>query len=222
MSTSKLVRTFLGFNAVFSALNGTLLLAMAGSMAAVIFATPPDWATTGLRILGIGLLIFALDLVLLSKNPFISKQQVILIVILDAGWVLGSILLLSIGRDLFSSTGSLLIAVVAGFVAIFAIGQSVGAAAIVPPKSRADVRSKNGVLTASVKRLVRAPASTVWNVMTDHPGYADVASNISKVEVLTGDGLGMQRQCYGPKGENWTETCDLFEPGKSFGFKIHT
>ncbi len=58
--------------------------------------------------------------------------------------------------------------------------------------------------------------------MNDHPGYADVASNISKVEVISGNGLGMQRRCFGPKGENWTETCDVFEEGKSFGFKIHT
>lgn len=58
--------------------------------------------------------------------------------------------------------------------------------------------------------------------MTDHPGYADVASNISNVEVLSGEGIGMQRRCFGPRGENWTETCDLFEDGRSYGFKIHT
>lgn len=58
--------------------------------------------------------------------------------------------------------------------------------------------------------------------MTDHPAYADVASNIAEVEVLAGDGLGMRRRCFGPKGEHWEETCDVFEPGKSFGFRIHT
>ena len=69
---------------------------------------------------------------------------------------------------------------------------------------------------------VRAPTATVWYVITDHPACADVADNISKVEVLSGDGLGMKRRCYGPKGENWEETCDLYEPGHTYGFRIHT
>ena len=32
----------------------------------------------------------------------------------------------------------------------------------------------------------------------------------------------MKRRCYGPKGENWEETCDVFEPGHTYGFRIHT
>ena len=58
--------------------------------------------------------------------------------------------------------------------------------------------------------------------MTDHPGYAEVASNIARVEVVAGDGLGMQRRCYGPKAENWLETCDHYDEGRAFGFRVHT
>lgn len=83
-------------------------------------------------------------------------------------------------------------------------------------------RTRGGALEATVRRVVAAPPETVWRVMNDHPGYADVASNLSKVEVLSGDGLGLRRQCYGPKGESWTETCDLFEKGRAFGFRVHT
>ncbi|MEM0949057.1 MAG: SRPBCC family protein [Pseudomonadota bacterium] len=58
--------------------------------------------------------------------------------------------------------------------------------------------------------------------MSNHAGYADVANNLSEVDIVAGEGLGMQRRCYGPKGENWLETCNLFESGQAYGFKVHT
>lgn len=77
-------------------------------------------------------------------------------------------------------------------------------------------------LVAILTQPVNASKPTIWQVMTDHPGYADVADNLSKVEVLSGEGLGMQRRCAGPKGESWGETCDHFVEGQSFGFRVHT
>lgn len=222
MPSSTSARIFLGLNAAFSLTVGLILLFAAESAAEVLFAETANWQPTLLRFLGAGLLIFACDLFLMASNRFISRGQVLLISGMDAGWVLGSIFLLAFGGDLFSNSGVMLIEIVALFVAIFAIGQYVGAGKIEPLKSRASVRATGGKLHASVKRVVNAPVDAVWAVMTDHPRYADVASNISKVEVLSGDGLGMERRCYGPKGENWRETCDLFEDGKVFGFKIHT
>ena len=69
---------------------------------------------------------------------------------------------------------------------------------------------------------MNAPEEVVWRVMNDHPGYATVADNISKVEVVKGDGMGMQRKCYGPNGESWLETCNLYEHGRAYGFRVHT
>lgn len=73
-----------------------------------------------------------------------------------------------------------------------------------------------------VKREVEAPTETVWDVMADYPGYADVADNITKVEVLSGAGVGMKRRCQGPKGESWEEACEFFVPGRALGFRIDT
>lgn len=222
MSTTRTARAFLALNAAFSVLSGAALIIMAGVISGAIFAAPADWVPLGLRLLGAGLLIFALDVWIMARNRFIRKKGVLLIVVADLVWLLASALLLLFGSQLLTGTGMLLIGVVAAFVAVFAIGQFIGAGKIVAPQSRVDIRTEDGVLVASVRRAVRAPASTVWKVMTDHPRYAEVAANISKVEVLSGEGLGMQRRCYGPKGENWRETCDHFEAGRSFGFKIHT
>lgn len=77
-------------------------------------------------------------------------------------------------------------------------------------------------LVMAATRYVRAPPEVAWAIMTDHPGYADVADNLSKVEVLSGDGLGMVRRCYDRRGRNWCETADLWRPGEAYGFRIHT
>ena len=84
------------------------------------------------------------------------------------------------------------------------------------------VRYADGTILAAVSRATTASPDRVWDVMTDHPGYADVASNISRVEVLDGSGPDMRRKCFGPKGESWSETCTHYDEGTSFGFRVHT
>ncbi|MEM9632977.1 MAG: SRPBCC family protein [Pseudomonadota bacterium] len=222
MSTTKQARTFLGLNCAFSTVTGFIVLIFPATLAETMFQDPASWLPLLLQGLGLGLIIFALDLFLMAHNPFVSRKEVHLIVLADIAWIVGSIALLVFGAHLFTFTGMATVEVVAIFVAVFAAGQYLGARKIQPQASRASVTSQDGYVIASVRRAVTAPASAVWNVMNDHPGYADVADNLSKVEVLSGDGEGMQRRCYGPKGEHWTETCDLFEDGQSFGFRIHT
>ncbi len=222
MTHSATARLFLKLNSQYSALCGLALLAAAGALSPLIFAQPPDWAPIGLRVLGVGLLGFAALLFLLAKNRFVSRRSVNEIVLLDVLWVIASIVIIAFFSPLLTTAGISLITVVAMAVAFFATAQFAGAAKIVKPIPVADVRSKNGTLIATVRREVKAPTETVWDVMTDHPGYADVADNITKVEVLSGQGMGMKRRCHGPKGESWEETCDLFVPGRDFGFRIHT
>ena len=222
MSRSATARVFLKLNSQFSALNGAALLVAAGLIAPILIANPVDWAALGLRGLGLGLLGFSLVLYLLSKNKFLSRSAVNEIVLLDVLWVLGSVVLVAFFGDILTTNGIIAVTIVATVVAFFAVSQFAAAAKIEDPVPEASVERRDGKLYATVKRSVRAPKETVWTVMTDHPAYADVADNIAKVEVLSGDGLGMKRRCYGPKGESWEETCDLFEPGHSYGFRIHT
>ena len=222
MSHTLTARRFLGLNSAFSALNGAALVVAGGAIAPLLFEQPVDWAALGLRLVGAGLIGFAALLVLLASNRFVSRGAVREIVVLDVLWVVGSVVAISVFGGVFTTTGVVLVTVVAMVVAFFAIGQFAAAARMQSPASEAQVRLQGDTLVATVKRAVNAPPETVWNVMTDHPAYADVASNIAKVEVVQGDGLGMVRRCHGPKGESWQETCDLFEPGQAYGFRIHT
>lgn len=224
---SRLARAFLGLNAGFSIICGGALVGFAGDLAGLLFAAQPGWLVAVLRGLGVGLILFALDLLLMAKNRRITKGQVLLVCGADVAWIAGSVVLLVVFGAWFTATGWLVVAAVAVAVAIFAAGQWVGAGRIAEPLSVARARWADGVLALSVTRPVNAPVATVWRVMTDHPGYADVAANIAKVEVLSGDGLpdaglGLRRRCADPDGNSWTETCDVFEPEKVFGFTIDT
>jgi hypothetical protein len=215
-------RKSLKINGVFSLLTAVPLLLAAGTVASILFADPVNWATWSLRGLGVGLIGFAGLVYALSQHRFVSRAMVNEIAALDLLWVIGSIVLIAFFGHILTTSGTVIVAAVAMVVAFLALSQFVSAARIEKTVPRAKVQMSGGQLHASVKRTVRAPTATAWKVMTDHPGYADVASNLSKVEVLSGNGLGMERRCYGPKGENWTETCDLHDPGRSFGFRVHT
>lgn len=222
MTQSLIARRFLGLNSAFSALNGAVLLVAAGFLSPALLIDPVDWAPLGLRLLGVGLVGFAVLLFILAKNRFVSKATVNEIVVLDALWVVGSFVIVVFFGHMLTAMGTWLIIIVAIVVALFAVAQFAGAVKIAKPLPVANVNSKDGILTATVTRSVNAPLQVVWDVMTDHPAYADVASNIAKVEVLSGDGLGMKRRCFGPEGENWQETCDFFVPRQAYGFQIHT
>lgn len=222
MSTTRTARLFLGLNTGFSILCSATLMLFPDHFTELMFQDPASWAPMALRLLAIGLLLFALSLIMLVANPYVSRAEVMLIVAMDIGWIAASAAIVVFGQQFLTFNGIVVIDVVALFVGIFAIGQFLGARKIVPPRSRASLTTKNGIVVASVRRTVSASPDTVWKVMNDHPGYADVADNLSKVEVVSGEGQGMLRRCYGTKGENWTETCDLFNEGQSFGFKVHT
>ncbi len=73
-----------------------------------------------------------------------------------------------------------------------------------------------------LQRLVNAPASTVWQVISDHAFYGEIAPNLHRVEVLNGDGLGMQRRCTGTDGVSWTEECVLWREGEVYAFEVDT
>lgn len=71
-------------------------------------------------------------------------------------------------------------------------------------------------------RRVNAPASLVWAVISDHAFFAHAAPNLTSVEVLSGDGQGMQRRCVGANGVSWTEECVLWREGEVYAFEVDT
>lgn len=76
--------------------------------------------------------------------------------------------------------------------------------------------------TFYIDRKIDAPRDVLWDVITDHHLYGEVASNLSSAEVIEGDEEGMKRRCYNQKGESWEETCVFWEEGREFSFEVDT
>lgn len=79
---------------------------------------------------------------------------------------------------------------------------------------------ENGMLHKQTCRTIPVSPAVAWEVVTDHAGYSDVADNLSRVEVVSGNGFGMCRRCYDSQGRGWNETCTLWEEGKAYAFTV--
>lgn len=66
------------------------------------------------------------------------------------------------------------------------------------------------------ERVYDGPADEVFALVSDLEVYAEVAPNLSAIEVLDGEGRGMVRRCTNPEGESWTETYTDWVPGRRY------
>jgi ketosteroid isomerase-like protein len=71
-------------------------------------------------------------------------------------------------------------------------------------------------------RVVQARPDLVWAVVADVALYAQLATGLSHVEILEGDGQGLRRRCYDTRGRGWNETCTVWEPGRRFQMRVDT
>jgi carbon monoxide dehydrogenase subunit G len=83
-------------------------------------------------------------------------------------------------------------------------------------------RDTNAHRTVSVSRRIEAPAAVAWEVISDVVGFGDVAPNLSRAEVVSGEGVGMTRRCYDSRGRGWKETCTLWEEGHRYRMRVDT
>lgn len=72
----------------------------------------------------------------------------------------------------------------------------------------------------SMDRLVDAPVAVAWDVITDHELYAEVAPNLSTVEVVEGEKDGMIRRCVDTNDNEWTESCSRWDDGRGFAVEV--
>jgi len=119
----------LAANAAFSGLTGVIAVAAAETLIPVLF-TSGDWeiglsAATVLRVLGIGLCLFAAGVAWTARQPHASGAMILLICGLDAAWVVASAGLVVFAGAAFTGLGLILVVAVALLVALFAGAQTV-------------------------------------------------------------------------------------------------
>ena len=193
----------------FMSLLSGLILIIFQAQVAQIFGVMPNQV---FPIVGAGLLFFALTIALEIKKQ--RALAILWISIQDALWVLASVVVLIWQPWAISTTGYWIIDGVAMIILLFFILQIRGLA-------RMDTR--NGAKLLQFSRVVNAPVSTVWPLITDLENYHQVAPNLDAVKVLSTQtrGEGVVRSC--SHGQNsWQETCTLWEEEKMYRFEVDT
>ena len=221
-----LLRGALLENGLFSLFCGSAAITWGGAIAETLFTSEAMWfgfsPATGMAGLGVGLALFGVGVIATAAQGRTPQGAVKAIIALDLGWVALSALALAFASEHLTTAGFWTVGVLAAIVSFFALLQAVGLAILYQGESVLQTSRNGAQRHVKVTRSVAVPASTAWEVMVDHEAYADVAENLTRVEVLDGDAKGMCRKCYGKDGETWTETAHIWEEGKRYGFKINT
>jgi len=121
------LRTALLGNALFSTLSGLTILFAQGWVLRILGLS----SSVNLLILGVGLIVFALTLVINARKQQVKKSDAWIAVLMDLAWVVGSYVLIFLVP--FSTQGKWVVAIVAELVLLFAVLQFVGIRRI--PKS---------------------------------------------------------------------------------------
>lgn len=114
------LRRSLQLDGIASGLCGVLLLAAASPISALMGLADPSIA----RLLGAFLMIYAAALLYNAARATVSRREAVAAVVLNAGWVLGSALVILAGP--LTPVGNLAVAAVAAAAVLFAVLEVVG------------------------------------------------------------------------------------------------
>ncbi len=219
-SAAQPVRNTLRLNAVTSAGGVLALVVAAGPMNDLLGTGSPSWV----RIVGAGLFVFALDVGYLSGTsirrlvrftPFVS--------IGDGIWVLASIATMAAGW--YSAPGNVIVGAVACMVGIFGVRQLVlvrrlhGASHGIPADALDEVPPTE---VCHVESTIDTTPAIAWSVITDHALYGRLAPNLSRVAPTAPDGPGLTRTCANRGGDEWNETCTVWDEGHQYEIAVDT
>jgi hypothetical protein len=119
---STLLRNTLRGNALFSGLSGMISILAAQSLATFTGVQEP----LVFVVLGVVLILFALDLIWIASRESIDLRFVWAVIILDVAWVAGSAIILLLDLIPLTVAGRWTIILLAEAVAVFAILQYIG------------------------------------------------------------------------------------------------
>ncbi|WP_420387657.1 SRPBCC family protein [Roseivirga sp.] len=194
-------------NALFSGISGLMILLLSGELNK-LFETGSQPA---FMMVGSGLLLFALFILSTTKTQ--NPVSALLIIVMDLMWVIASIYVLILNPFSVSPLGQYIIIAIGVMVLLMAINQI---------KALSLLDNINGqVKSISFNKEVNSSRPKAWKVISDIANYHKVASNIDGVQILSGEGKGMVRQCSHGK-DHWTETCTSWIEEHEYSFLVDT
>ncbi len=194
-------------NAVYSLTTGSLALVARESVSSAL-AVP----TAGVAVLGGGLLAFGLLVGWLAAGGRATAGAGLWIAAADATWVATVGLFIFVAEP--PSTGALLALAVSVPVATLAVLQMLAALRLARP----------GLRSVEWSQDVNVSPVDLWPVITDHQLYAELAPNLSRVELApTGpDASAYWRRCWDVRGKHWDETLRTWEPPYAYAVDVAT
>lgn len=205
------LRTALVANAAFSLTCAGLMIFLPSLVG--------DWlgiqAPSVLQALGIGLGIFAADLLHQATRRRITTWRALYASAADFLWVVGTFALLALFPRALSQTGNTLVVSIAFAVFLFgswqlwAIGQA--------HKLQGSRLYRHCILVA-----VNAPADAMWRVIGRIGDIKQYMPSLKHSIVLDGKtpGVGAVRMCEDRTGKRWAEECIDFKAGRSFDVRF--
>ena len=211
MNNTRPLRIALLANAIFSATCGLLMLAKPVFTGILLGVQAPLL----LRLLGFGLLLFAVDLIHQSTRSRLVTWRALYASVGDFLWVITSVVGLLLFSNLLSLTGVEMVLIVAGVVLVFGCWQIWGI-------DRAH-RAKNQALYRHCL-IVRteAPAAAMWDAIERMGDIQNYMPSLVRSEILDSKlpGVGAVRRCTDKSDRCWAEECIEFEPGHSFTMRF--
>ena len=204
MSHDRLLRIALLANALFASATGSSIIIAPASVAGLLgIAYHPI-----LTAIGVGLVVFALDLTHQATRGRIQTWRAAYATALDLAWVAGTVVVLATQHQAFTTTGVAIIASVGALVLGFAIWQGRGIDdAHRVPGSR--------LWQHCVRVHVDQPAESMWQVIADLGAIQRYMPSLAHSAIEDGaePGRGAVRTCVDRGGRSWSEECIAFEPG---------
>jgi hypothetical protein len=121
----------------------------------------------------------------------------------------------TIQPTLLTAAGTVALGVLTAAVAAFATAQAIGLRRI-----RGAPATGMTALVVRADRLLVASPAAVWDAVADASGYARFAAGIAATDIVSGVGEGMVRVCTDDRGDQWSETCTLWEPGRRYRMRV--
>lgn len=214
------LRNTLRLNACTSVGGGLALVAAPGPFNSLIGAGSSHWV----RIVGAGLIVFALDVGTLSGARIRRLIRFApLVSVADGTWVLASVATIAAGW--YSTLGNAIVSAVAFMVGGFGWRQLVLLRLLRSEAGSAPTPVLDEAPPTEVCQLeatIDTTPAIAWSVITDHELYGRLAPNLSHVSPTGSNGPGLTRTCANRRGDEWHETCTEWDEGHQYAVAVDT
>ena len=210
-TNTKPLRLALATNAAFSLTSG-LMMVLLPSLIAGWLGVQAAWI---LQAIGIGLILFAADLIHQATRPRLATWRALYASAADFLWVLGSLVVVAVAGGTFSFLGATLILAVAAVVLLFGCWQlwAIGQAHRLPGSE---------LFRHCIRVSVNRPADAMWTIIARFGDIQRHMPSLRHSSILDdrAPGVGAVRVCEDRGGKRWAEECVAFDAGRSFDVRF--